>query len=434
MKTKNRPPEPADEPAQPEPPSFEDVYEKGVDFVAHILRLLGVPERSIPDAIQEVFLEVFRRLPTYEPQDNLRGWLSSIAGHIAARVRRSEGRHPLVKEEPEGGPEREEGPQDAEDFDLDAELASAEEVRRVLEALEPDLRLLFIQHHFFEIELAEIAKHEGLRLGTVKRKASEARRKARAAWLRYKARERRGRYPVVVPILGPLTWREAGRQVPRLPDEVRAQIWEGIQAKLAEGGAGGSGGGHGPGAGPPGAPAAGSAGLLQGTVAIPARAAAVVLGLILFGAGVLVGALWDPFHRALAPIVPSSPMAVPVLASAQATALAGAAPQASNSTPPSHPAATATAAKLSGVTLERALLNRASSALRDGAPDRAVVALSEHARSSTGRATSPRTGEARDRFARFEVAYPNSPRCQFAASWGHLAEIFAGSWGHPVAA
>jgi DNA-directed RNA polymerase specialized sigma24 family protein len=68
-------------------PSFDEVYRSELSWVWHFLLRLGVPDRMVDDAAQDVFLVVLRRLPEYEPRDRLRGWLGAIAWKVAARIR-----------------------------------------------------------------------------------------------------------------------------------------------------------------------------------------------------------------------------------------------------------------------------------------------------------------------------------------------------------
>ena len=45
--------------------TLEQIYDHEADFVWRMLRRLGVPERDLPDSLQEVFLAVHRNLPRF---------------------------------------------------------------------------------------------------------------------------------------------------------------------------------------------------------------------------------------------------------------------------------------------------------------------------------------------------------------------------------
>lgn len=63
--------------------TFEEVYHREFDFVWRSLRRLGVPDSDLPDAAQEVFLVVHRRLSEFEGRAKVTTWLFSIALGVA---------------------------------------------------------------------------------------------------------------------------------------------------------------------------------------------------------------------------------------------------------------------------------------------------------------------------------------------------------------
>lgn len=69
-------------------PSFREVFDTEVGFVFRVLRRLGVPERDLDDAAQDVFVVVHRRLPSFEGGLSLRAWLFGIARRVALGRRR----------------------------------------------------------------------------------------------------------------------------------------------------------------------------------------------------------------------------------------------------------------------------------------------------------------------------------------------------------
>jgi RNA polymerase sigma-70 factor (ECF subfamily) len=57
-------------------------------FVCRSLRMLGVPEGDLDDALQEVFLVVFQRMRDYEERGRVRAWLYSICTRVVWTRRR----------------------------------------------------------------------------------------------------------------------------------------------------------------------------------------------------------------------------------------------------------------------------------------------------------------------------------------------------------
>ena len=280
-------------------------------------------------------------------------------------------------------------PQDAQDsevFDMDGEYASARAGSAGCSRTWIELCFVFIQHHFDDVPIAEIAKHLDLPVGTVKTRLRLARLRVKEAWARYKARRRErprgGALEAVVPILGVLPWMDAARQVPPLPADVRARIWAGLQADI-----GGSGEGPGGGDGGDDAPSLDAprsvARALRAAVTSPAgrvlRTIAVAgAGL---GAGLVAGALWDPLHRphgsASDPAVSSGPQSVTTASAAWWRRRA----------PPPSAGPLVSAPPLRGgeqrrmvkVDVESALMDKASGALAAGQADVALAAVREHA-------------------------------------------------------
>jgi RNA polymerase sigma-70 factor, ECF subfamily len=70
---------------------FRDIYVANFEFVWRSLRRLGVGEADVPDALQEVFLVVHRRLDEFEGRARLTTWLFRICLNVA-RARQRMGR------------------------------------------------------------------------------------------------------------------------------------------------------------------------------------------------------------------------------------------------------------------------------------------------------------------------------------------------------
>jgi RNA polymerase sigma-70 factor (ECF subfamily) len=73
------------------------IFSEHADFVWRSLRRLGVAAADVDDALQEVFLVVYRRIAQYEDRGLMRAWLFSISrqisNHYHRGAKRSEARH-----------------------------------------------------------------------------------------------------------------------------------------------------------------------------------------------------------------------------------------------------------------------------------------------------------------------------------------------------
>ncbi len=149
---------------------LRQLFETHFDFVWRSLRRLGVPELTADDAAQEVFMVASRRLAEIEVGRE-RSYLFATALRIAANARRAivrRGEHDeeavetLVDQAP--GPD---------------ELADRQRARafldRVLEAMDLELRAVFVLYELEEMTMAEIAVTLELPPGTVASRLRRAR-------------------------------------------------------------------------------------------------------------------------------------------------------------------------------------------------------------------------------------------------------------------
>jgi RNA polymerase sigma-70 factor, ECF subfamily len=68
---------------------FRAMYDEHVAFVFRTLSRLGVPDRVLPDAVQEVFTVAYRSMERFEGRSSMKTWLFGIARRVASDVRRS---------------------------------------------------------------------------------------------------------------------------------------------------------------------------------------------------------------------------------------------------------------------------------------------------------------------------------------------------------
>jgi RNA polymerase sigma-70 factor (ECF subfamily) len=120
--------------------------------VRRVLRACGVAERDLPDAEQEVFLVVHRKLAEFEGRSSLSTWLHRIAINVASEHRRK-ARHRYESFAGDLIPE----PSAA---DPEAQLEARDGLQRVrlaLEALSAEQREAFLLHEVVGLSMHEVA-------------------------------------------------------------------------------------------------------------------------------------------------------------------------------------------------------------------------------------------------------------------------------------
>ncbi len=68
---------------------FRALYDAHYGFVGRALRHFGVPVFAVDDALQDVFIIVFRRQASFEGRSSLRTWLWGIARKVASTQART---------------------------------------------------------------------------------------------------------------------------------------------------------------------------------------------------------------------------------------------------------------------------------------------------------------------------------------------------------
>jgi RNA polymerase sigma-70 factor (ECF subfamily) len=170
-----------------ERPRFEDVYERHAAFVFRNLRRLGVPERSLDDAVQDVFVVVHRRLPEFEGRSAITTWLFAIVLGVGRNHRRSQRRH--APEAP-GSDEPDELASAAADRpDRKAEKAQAVRLlHTLLDELDEDKREAFVLSQLEGMTAPEIGEALGVNVNTVYARMRAANKAFEQAVLRHRER------------------------------------------------------------------------------------------------------------------------------------------------------------------------------------------------------------------------------------------------------
>lgn len=169
------------------PPSFDDVYASELAFVWRSARRLGVREAALDDVVQEVFVVVHRRLPSFEGRSTLKTWLFGITLRVVRDHLRAARRKATCS-----------------DVDLEAmrddspgpcETAERSEAVRLLHALLDELpderREVFVMAELEQMTVPEIAEVLGLLVNTAYGRLRLARQDFEKALARHRAREER---------------------------------------------------------------------------------------------------------------------------------------------------------------------------------------------------------------------------------------------------
>jgi len=154
--------------------------------VWRFLRSLGVPERALDDATQEVFLVAARKLAEIQPGAE-KAFLFGAAVHVAREMRRKHGREQLAE--------------DPDDESLEpAQLTTPEDtlgrkqeqdvLMSLLAGLTDELRTVFVLYEIEGQTMPEIAELLGLPAGTVASRLRRGREQFEARLQRHQMRMR----------------------------------------------------------------------------------------------------------------------------------------------------------------------------------------------------------------------------------------------------
>lgn len=152
-----------------------DAYRRYFQYVWALLGRLGVPEASLEDVTQEVFLVLHRRRAEFRQDSSVRTWLHGIALHTARRHRAKLDRRRLRADhiepgEPPPTPEAEVG-----------QRRALQQLDRLLGQLGDEQREVFVLAEIAELRAPEIAELLGVKLNTVYSRLRLARRHLRQA-------------------------------------------------------------------------------------------------------------------------------------------------------------------------------------------------------------------------------------------------------------
>ncbi len=178
--------------AMPAPPDLTPhrVYDAHFSFVWRNLRRLGVPEASLEDAAQDVFLVVHRRWDTFDARwSSVETWLFGIVMRVAKNHRRSARRRAWAV--PSGDVADVLPSPDDSPAEVVARREAAALLDRLLDALDDDRRAIVVLVDVEQMTVRQAAEALGLNLNTAYWRLRAARRELQAAVQRIRATERR---------------------------------------------------------------------------------------------------------------------------------------------------------------------------------------------------------------------------------------------------
>jgi len=167
---------------------FDSVYREQARFVWRSLARLGVTPEHLPDAMQDVFIVVHRKLGSFEGRSSVRTWLFGIAMRVASDWARRARRHPSEQLLDTLQDSRENAP-----FEGAARSEAVTLLHRMLDELSPEQRAVFVLVELEQMSVAEAASAVSANIHTVTSRLKVARQRFEIALRRHRAAD--GRHP-----------------------------------------------------------------------------------------------------------------------------------------------------------------------------------------------------------------------------------------------
>jgi RNA polymerase sigma-70 factor (ECF subfamily) len=139
------------------------LYDEHYEFLGRALWRLGVDRSHIDDAIQDLFIIVFRRFDQFEWRSSVRTWLYAIALRVAKAHRRRTNRRSFDSLDETDVYLACEGNQ----HDAQERVEAAKVVQAIVETMDEPIRLVFTMIELEEFTAPEIALVLGISVNTV---------------------------------------------------------------------------------------------------------------------------------------------------------------------------------------------------------------------------------------------------------------------------
>ena len=164
-------------------PQFREIYDQYFDFVYRLAARMGVAERSLDDASQDVFVVVHRRLSDFEGRSSVKTWLYGITRRVAKDYRRRVSRKESGMVPAEGLATTGNAP------DEDAARSQAARVlESILATLDPAKREVFVLAEMEQMSAPEISEALSVNLNTIYSRLRSARSEFEKAVARHLAK------------------------------------------------------------------------------------------------------------------------------------------------------------------------------------------------------------------------------------------------------
>lgn len=168
-------------------PELRELYTEHVQFVARVLRRMGVREADLEDECQEVFSTLYRRRDSFDGRGTVRSFVFSFARRVAADYRKR------------AHIRRESLTDQVDDASIDPSVDDAIDTRRarrllseLLDGLDDDRRAVFVLFELEQLPMNEVAELVGCPLQTAYSRLYSARKHVEAGVERAR---KTGRFP-----------------------------------------------------------------------------------------------------------------------------------------------------------------------------------------------------------------------------------------------
>lgn len=161
--------------------AFAEVYESNAAFAWRCLRRLGVREADLEDVVQEVFVVVHRKLPSFDGRSTIKTWLFGICLRVSSDYRRRA--HVQREDITDQVPDSE---VDAQQPDTVAMRQARSILDRILETLDEDKRATFVMFELEQMPMTDVAAAMDCPLQTAYARLYAARRIVEEAVARHK--------------------------------------------------------------------------------------------------------------------------------------------------------------------------------------------------------------------------------------------------------
>jgi RNA polymerase sigma-70 factor (ECF subfamily) len=167
-------------------PDFATIYDRYFAFVWRLAANSRVPHAHLDDVVQETFLVIHRRLPTFEGRSSLRTWIAAVTRNTVKEFLRRKRHHILGNEvDPDSSASASMNPVEQ----LEASAAAAL-LDRFLDEMPEEQRDVFILAEIEQMTANEIATVLEANPNTVRTRLRAARQSLQASLARHRAAER----------------------------------------------------------------------------------------------------------------------------------------------------------------------------------------------------------------------------------------------------